>query len=68
MKDKERQAVLSCSPDALRLEESSLPSIQYFIAILDGEAHAEFFMHLANGDSDVPWLATFVEDKVHIKF
>jgi hypothetical protein len=35
---------------------------------LDGDAHAEFFAQLANGEGDVPWHATFVKGQGYVKF
>jgi hypothetical protein len=35
---------------------------------LDGDAHAEFFAQLANGEGEVPWHATFVKGQGYAKF
>ncbi|KAI1152582.1 hypothetical protein F4825DRAFT_418415 [Nemania diffusa] len=35
---------------------------------IDGPAHAEFYLQLANHEGTVPWLATFVKDKGYVKF
>jgi hypothetical protein len=35
---------------------------------IDGEAHAEFFAQLANGEGEVPWHATFVKGQGYVKF
>jgi hypothetical protein len=35
---------------------------------LDGPAHGEFFADLVKGESEVPWLATFVQGKGYVQF
>lgn len=35
---------------------------------LDGDAHADFFAQLANGEGEVPWHATFVKGRGYVKF
>jgi hypothetical protein len=35
---------------------------------LDGDAHAEFYAHLATGAKDVPWHATFVKGQGYTRF
>lgn len=46
-----------------RNDDGSMKGMQ-----IDGQAHAEFFMHLGKGDSEVPWHATFVKGKGYVKF
>jgi len=35
---------------------------------LDGPAHGDFYSQLASHAGDVPWNATFVKGKGHVKF
>jgi len=35
---------------------------------LDGDAHAAFFMQLAENRQEIPWHATFVKGKGYVKF
>jgi hypothetical protein len=35
---------------------------------LDGPAHGEFYVRLANQEGHVPWQATFVKDKGYVQF
>ena len=35
---------------------------------LDGDAHGEFYAHLATHSGDVPWHATFVKGLGYTKF
>jgi Mn-containing catalase len=70
-----RSEVLYC------LERSLIYSVSRFIyadqrgeggepayAAVDGPAHAEFYTQLADNSEGVPWLATFVKGKGHVKF
>lgn len=35
---------------------------------LDGDAHGQFFVQLAQQEKDIPWLATFVPGTGYVKF
>mgnify|MGYP001590682130 CR=1 FL=1 len=35
---------------------------------LDGDAHGEFYVQLADHEANVPWQATFVKGKGYVKF
>lgn len=35
---------------------------------IDGPAHGEFYLQLAKGDNDIPWLATFVKGHGYKQF
>jgi hypothetical protein len=35
---------------------------------LDGAAHGEFYLQLAEQEQNVPWQATFVKDKGYVQF
>lgn len=35
---------------------------------IDGSAHAEFYVQLAESETQGPWLATFVKGKGYVEF
>ncbi|KAJ4369762.1 Short chain dehydrogenase/reductase dmxR12 [Neocucurbitaria cava] len=35
---------------------------------ISGQAHGEFYLHLAQGETQGPWLQTFVKGKGYIEF
>lgn len=36
--------------------------------VVDGPAHGDFYAQLVQRTNEVPWLATFVKGKGHVKF
>lgn len=36
--------------------------------VLDGAAHADFYLQLARHEGSVPWQATFVKGKGYVQF
>lgn len=36
--------------------------------VVDGPAHGEFYAQLVQRTNEVPWLATFVKGKGHVRF